>query len=69
MYMKEKGLKTVSINSRLRAVRAFFNFLERRTGNVLSARGHGRENKERKRLSQKGKENVVRKYDRIVFSS
>jgi integrase/recombinase XerD len=28
MYMKEKGLKTVSINSRLRAMRAFFNFLE-----------------------------------------
>ncbi|BDG30902.1 hypothetical protein PthBH41_06140 [Parageobacillus thermoglucosidasius] len=30
MYMKEKGLKTVSINSRLRAMRAFFNFLEGR---------------------------------------
>jgi integrase/recombinase XerD len=30
MYMKEKGLKTVSINSRLRAMRAFFNFLEDR---------------------------------------
>ena len=30
MYMKEKGLKTVSINSRLRALRAFFNFLEGR---------------------------------------
>ncbi|KYD23925.1 tyrosine-type recombinase/integrase [Parageobacillus toebii] len=30
MYMREKGLKTVSINSRLRAMRAFFNFLEGR---------------------------------------
>lgn len=28
LYMKEKGLKPVSINSRLRAIRAFFNFLE-----------------------------------------
>jgi len=25
--MKEKGLQTVSINTRLRAIRAFFNFL------------------------------------------
>lgn len=30
IYMKEKGLKPVSINSRLRALRAFFNFLEQR---------------------------------------
>ncbi|MCU9602107.1 tyrosine-type recombinase/integrase [Pallidibacillus thermolactis] len=28
MYMKNKGIKAVSINSRLRAIRAFFNFLE-----------------------------------------
>jgi len=28
LYMKEKGLKPVTINTRLRAVRAFFNFLE-----------------------------------------
>lgn len=27
-YMKDKGLKTVTINTRLRAIRAFFNFLE-----------------------------------------
>lgn len=27
--MKEKGLQTVSINTRLRAIRAFFNFLHR----------------------------------------
>ncbi|MGM7724367.1 tyrosine-type recombinase/integrase [Metabacillus sp. Hm71] len=29
LYMKEKGLQTVSINTRLRAIRAFFNFLHR----------------------------------------
>ncbi|WP_040204307.1 tyrosine-type recombinase/integrase [Neobacillus jeddahensis] len=29
LYMKEKGLKTVTINTRLRAIRAFFNFLHR----------------------------------------
>ncbi len=28
LYMKEQGLKPVTINTRLRAVRAFFNFLE-----------------------------------------
>lgn len=28
LYMKQIGLKPVSINSRLRAIRAFFNFLE-----------------------------------------
>jgi len=28
MYMKEKGVKAVSINSRLRALRSFFNLLE-----------------------------------------
>ncbi|RFB12754.1 recombinase XerD [Bacillus sp. HNG] len=28
LYMKDKGLKPVTINTRLRAVRAFFNFLE-----------------------------------------
>ncbi|WP_230199336.1 tyrosine-type recombinase/integrase [Oceanobacillus kimchii] len=28
MYMKEKGIKAVSINSRLRALRSFFNLLE-----------------------------------------
>ncbi|MEH7653479.1 hypothetical protein [Bacillus safensis] len=27
--MKEKGLQTVTINTRLRAIRAFFNFLHR----------------------------------------
>lgn len=29
LYMKEKGLQTVTINTRLRAIRAFFNFLQR----------------------------------------
>lgn len=29
LYMKEKGLQTVTINTRLRAIRAFFNFLYR----------------------------------------
>lgn len=29
LHMKEKGLQTVSINTRLRAIRAFFNFLHR----------------------------------------
>lgn len=29
LYMKEQNCKTVSINTRLRAIRAFFNFLER----------------------------------------
>ncbi|QDP39450.1 tyrosine-type recombinase/integrase [Radiobacillus deserti] len=28
MYMRNKGIKTVSVNSRLRAIRAFFNLLE-----------------------------------------
>jgi len=30
LYMKENGAKTTSINARLRAVRAFFNFLEKK---------------------------------------
>ncbi|MED4840424.1 tyrosine-type recombinase/integrase [Weizmannia sp. CD-2023] len=30
LYMKEQGLKTVTINTRLRAIRAFFNFLEKK---------------------------------------
>jgi integrase/recombinase XerD len=29
LHMKEKGLQTVTINTRLRAIRAFFNFLHR----------------------------------------
>jgi integrase/recombinase XerD len=29
LYLKNKGLKTVTINTRLRAIRAFFNFLYR----------------------------------------
>lgn len=29
LYMKEQNCKTVTINTRLRAIRAFFNFLER----------------------------------------
>jgi len=30
LYMKEQGRKTVTINTRLRAIRAFFNFLEKK---------------------------------------
>ncbi len=29
LFMKEMGLQTVTINTRLRAIRAFFNFLQR----------------------------------------